>query len=38
MTPDGSEFADTWHQTLALAKTQAEYELGIPESAWRPGK
>jgi hypothetical protein len=33
---DGAECAEEWHQSLADAQAQAESELGIPKSAWRP--
>lgn len=35
MSPDRSEWGDTWHLSLADAKAQAEYELGIPPTAWQ---
>jgi hypothetical protein len=31
---NGTSFADTWHQTLAEAKRQAEFEFGIAEDEW----
>jgi len=30
----GKSFADTCHLTLPEAKSQAEFEFGIPASAW----
>jgi len=33
---DGSEFADTWHQSLEHAEEYAKTELGISRDQWVP--
>jgi hypothetical protein len=32
---DGTFCGDTWHETLADAMHQADYEYGIPAEAWQ---
>jgi hypothetical protein len=32
---DGKCIADTWHETVAAAKAQANFEYGIREEDWR---
>ena len=33
----GRCIADTWHDTLEAAKTQANFEFGVKESDWKEG-
>jgi hypothetical protein len=32
---DGTEMNDTWHETIAAAMEQAEYEFGLLREDWR---
>jgi hypothetical protein len=35
-TPEaGGASADTWHRSLEEAMSQAEYQFGVPASAWQ---
>jgi hypothetical protein len=33
--PDGESIADTWHEDVADAFHQAEYEFGVSSASWR---
>ena len=32
----GRSFADTWHQSVAEAKTQASFQFGVQDADWQP--